>query len=212
MKFFSKLSALGAVLVLTTAFASADTIQLGSYGTNDTPTGANSALVFAGTPSTTYDIGTGGTWTNPVGTSSWVSQNTGNYPGGGNVEPFGIYSFSSTFTLANDSYAGSIWVMADDTTDVLLNGHSVQVYDSGPNSTCQTGQPNCRVPLLVTLPNGDFLTGLNTLTFAVHQTNGSSEGVDFSGSISSVPEPNSLILLGTGLLGAAGTLMRKMRS
>jgi hypothetical protein len=212
MKLFSKCSALGAVLILTTVFASADTLQLGSYGTNATPTGANSALTFAGQTSTTYNIGTGGVWTNPVGTSSWVSQNPQNFPGGSSVEPFGTYTFSSTFSLTNDSYAGSIWVMADDTTDVYLNNNLVQSFDSGPNSTCQTAQPNCREPLLVTLPYGDFLTGLNTLTFNVHQTNGSSEGVDFSGSISSVPEPSSLILLGTGLLGSAGAFMRKMRS
>ena len=212
MKLFSKLSALGAVLVLTTAFASADTIQLGSYGTANTATGANSALMFSGSPTTTYDIGTGGVWTNPIGTSSWVSQNTGNSPGGGNVEPNGIYTFTSTFNLTNSAYSGSIWVMADDTTDVILNGNLVQTFAGGANGTCQVLQPNCTVPLLVTLPNGDFLTGLNTLTFDVHQTNGSAEGVDFSGSISSVPEPNSLILLGTGLLGSAGALMRKMRS
>jgi PEP-CTERM motif-containing protein len=213
MKFCSKLSALGAVLVLTTAFASADTLQLGSYGTNNAPTGANSALVFTGSlPGTTYDIGTGNVWANPVGTSSWVSQNVGNCPGCGNVEAFGTYTFTSTFNLSDPMYSGSIWVMADDTTDVYLNGILVQDLAGGANSTCQTLQPNCTAPLLVTLPYGDFQTGVNTLRFDVHQTNGSAEGVDFSGSISSVPEPNSLILLGTGLLGSAGALMRKMRS
>jgi hypothetical protein len=218
MKFFSKLSALGAVLVLTTAFASADTIQLGSYGQNAngiTVTGnANTALTIAG--GSTYNVGDGGAWTAAVGSgsnlSSWVSQNPGNYPGGGNIEPNGMYTFTSTFNLTNSQYSGSILVMADDTTSVYLNGNLVQDYAGGGNSTCQDLQPNCVTPLLVTLPGGDFLTGVNTLTFEVYQTNLSAEGVDFSGSISSVPEPSSLILLGTGLLGAAGTLMRKIRS
>jgi hypothetical protein len=213
MNLLSKFTTLGAVLVIATAFASADTIQLGSYGTSQNAMGnQNNALVFVGSPTKTFDIGTGGVWTAAGTNSSWVSQNAGNCPGCGNVEANGIYTFHTSFTLANAIYSGSIEVMADDTTDVLLNGHLLQDFAGGGNSTCQTLQPNCITPLLVDIPQADLMAGLNTLTFDVHQTNLSAEGLDFYGSISSVPEPSSLFLLGTGLIGVAGSMFRKMRA
>jgi hypothetical protein len=63
------------------------------------------------------------------------------------------------------------------------------------------------------------LAASNTLTFIVEQAGtqgpgGTSNpsGVDFDGVLTATPEPNSLILLGTGLLGAAGLLFRKRQT
>jgi len=65
---------------------------------------------------------------------------------------------------------------------------------------------------VIELPSDDFVSGVNTLTFQVVQAGGAEFGVDFAGSVSTVPEPSSLFLLGSGLIGTAGLLLRKMRA
>jgi hypothetical protein len=218
-----------AALAASAGIASADTLYLGSFGSTNTNPGFNNAAasfnVGASTASSpvdsssaTYNVGDGGIWT-AAGSinalqSSWVSQNANNGPGGSNAnstnfEPNGIYVYTSTFTLSNADYAGGIDVMADDTVAVFLNGTEVQLPDTGPNDMCQVGQPNCTTPLFVSLPLGDFISGTNTLTFDVYQTNKEAEGLDFYGSISSTPEPNSLLLLGTGLLALGAFVYRR---
>jgi hypothetical protein len=219
MKLYWKASAFGAVLVLAAAFASADTIQLGSYQTGGPNLGnGNTAVAFVGSSTTTFALNPDGVWA-PAGTNSiWISNNAGSGPGGSVVEPNAVYSYTTTFTTLSSNYTGSISILADDTANVIFNGHMLEPEGNlGTDAHCASGPPNCSTPTLITLPTGDFLTGLNTLQFDVQQEIAET-GLDFYGSVTSavsvtaISEPGTLLLLGTGLIGFAGALMRRSRA
>jgi hypothetical protein len=233
MKLSSKLSALGAVLVLSTAFASADTItyiasgsgSVGFVGYNATSMTGPFSIQPAGTNNSTgtnatFGISPGTAWAPALIAgnglaSSWISYDQNSGPTGGetsaNFDANGYYEYATSFNLPLSSY-GSITVAADDTVAIYLDGVNILPEGSiGGDQHCSDGTPNCRVGGTATV----FFSapaGFNLVDFVVYQSGSNYQGLDYVGSLTETPEPNTLLLLGTGLIGSAGALFRKMRT
>ena len=228
----NKIAVICAVLSLSASVAGAETLTLGSYATGAASgSNQNTAVNYDGSivqatgpyladPFSKITSGTNssfalqpGVWTAPVAGTTYVGNNAGDGPGGNPsvVQPNGYYTYDTTFTAQGGSYFGFISLLADDTVAVYLNNVLLVPAGSiGGDSKCSDNVPNCS-----TVDTVNFLSNLNAgtskLTFVVEQTDVNSTGFDFAATVSNTPEPSSLMLMGSGLVSAAGMFLRRRR-
>jgi hypothetical protein len=189
--------------------ASADTMQI-----------ASSIATTNNSGSATQAISSNPAWAAPLSGSSWISYaNTGNPSTPGFiVVPNGTdVTFTQIFDLTGTITGASLDVLADDTASVWLNGMELASANLGGSyPTCSSLPIGCLTGTMGIFTFADLqpylVDGENTLSFDVYQEAGSSYGLDYAGTITTTPEPATLMLLVLGLFGIALKARRRLLS
>ena len=157
-------------------------------------------------------------WAPALPGSDWISDGpTGAHDDPGYFSPRDgtAITFTTDFILDGAITGATLDVLADDSTSVVLNGHTLIAADTTPGSRCANHPVGC-----LTTTEGVFtfaqlapylVDGANTLSFRVVQVDGSSFGLDFAGSVADgpTPEASTTALMGAGLLALLSRLRRK---
>ncbi len=143
-----------------------------------------------------------GAWANTGPNSFWVSTNSSaSLPGGtgDNVERYN-YVWTGDFTSgATSPLQMTVW------TDNFFHSFTFNGATTTVTPASSPGDFNQPTPRMFTL---DPVAGANTLSFA---TTGDGQTDAINVSFTSTPEPSSMALLGTGLIGLVPMIRRKRK-
>lgn len=148
--------------------------------------------------------------------AKWVSYNANTHPGASVVPSNGsLMSITESFSLANKSDL-RIKALADDTAQVYVNNTLVWDFDTGPNSTCQSGIIGClsqyAFDSAVTATAAVLAAanvGGNTVTIVTKQTQGDAFGTQYA---IYTPIPGAALLFGSALAGLAWVRRRGQKA
>ncbi len=201
----------GVVSLATPSFAST-IATFGSYA-GTAPAGlSNSTITYDNTNVATAPLNTGLATTGNVSVfnpgysntltgTTWVSYdpNTGTKGDNGGLT---VYKTTYTGTLAGAT--GTLSILADDTVNAYLNGVFIGTTAPSTYDTLKT----------FTIADGIYKNGVNVFEFDVINANGQTTpggptGFDFKAT-AVTPEPSTLLMLGTGVLSAAGMVRRRI--
>lgn len=193
-----------------------EAIIIGSQGTAASP-GADGGIESNSMGVPTIQISPNPFWAAAQPGSSWVSfTQSGNpaSPGFVVVPNNTVVTFRESFVLApaGGNYVGNLIVFADDSASVVVDGVLRMAEASTTGNTyaiCSDFGIGCREDTRGVIPLS-LAPGPHTFEFAVAQRNLSSFGLDYAADLTAVPEPATILLLGTGLIAFATALRRRV--
>lgn len=192
MRTFSKLLVLAATVAISSSLAYADMLGVGVINI-----GPDSAMYNSSTNSVSFvPPGSGGSDTASDGSGSLAMFN------GGTV------SFGSSGSITLPIATGALPSQTDWLT--ITEGGSTLTYDMSAITMASNngGDINLNTNGMFSIGGADSTPG--SFDFTTQGLSG--QDTTFSGTGSIAPEPSSLLLFGTGLLGAAGIARRKIAS